>query len=97
MISMFLENSVLNEFQHLNHYRPVSNPFELISNLLFYLILSPFYSLMPLSYHDQRSLIHKKWKQHGTPVSVAPQSGSYPSAFEENAEDSLFLTFRDDI
>ena len=61
------------------------------------MILSPFYSLMLLSYHDQRSLIHKKWKQHGMPVSVAPQSGSYPSAFEENAGGSLFLTFRDDI
>jgi len=27
----------------------------------------------------------------------APQPGSYPSVFEENAEDSLLLTFRDDI
>jgi hypothetical protein len=61
------------------------------------LILSLFYSLIPESYHNQCSLVHKKWKQHVAPVSVAPQSGSYPSAFEENAEDSLFLTFRDDI
>ena len=28
---------------------------------------------------------------------VAPHSGSYPSALEEKAEDALFLTFRDDI
>ena len=37
------------------------------------------YSLMPLSYPDQCSLAHKKWKRHETPVSVSPRSGCISS------------------
>ena len=47
--------------RNLNHYRAVPNPHALILIQLFLLKYSLFYSLMPLSYHDQSSLIHNKW------------------------------------
>jgi len=46
---------------------------------------------------DMAHIVSQVENDSSSLVSVALQSGSYPSVFEENAEDFVFLTFRDDI
>jgi hypothetical protein len=50
-------------------------------------------------YPDQScfSLFDKKWKPHQIPVSVVARSGSYPSVFEQTAQNFTCLPVRDDI
>ena len=69
------------------------------SQMVFLLIYSHFYYLMPVRYSDPSSfsLIDKKWQQHQMPVSVVARSGSYLSVFEQTAQNFPCLLVRDDI
>ena len=69
------------------------------SQMVFLLIYSHFYYLMPVRYSDPSSfsLIDKKWPQHQVPVSIVARSGSYPSVFEQAAQKFPYFLVRNDI
>jgi hypothetical protein len=58
-----------------------------------------FYSLISVYYHypSSFSLFDNKSKQHRTPVPVAARVDSYPSVFEQTAQNFLYLPDRADI